>query len=317
MKKIIFITLMIIYIFPITYLHAQDNSISSSKVKRKNVGTMVENYQNAEIYPSSYLLLAQPVINYLQNNLTDQDIYFHVYFASDGQKLDNTKNVSLILMPATYNAGNKQYIHDPNWNTPFSTCLCQLPSTLSDATHIPLYDNLDTYIDRVDVNDGSKNIANQNVTKCTTATVTADAAANMIASFQNKRPNILNSPPVAGDFNSMYTQSFIVYADDLREFINSSPTSSAGEPLSFFQIYLAIDPTQTSVDKLTLVIVGLDADGNHMYKPGGISIGSVNLLTLSHSAFNESMPCPQCNTVQSAFDDLPQLMFKLLKADIK
>ena len=206
-----------------------------------------------------------------------------MYFA-----LDSQNNLRLILVPATWDDANKNYVnyHDGS-GTVMTTRLAQ-PD---------LYNVKDPTLDVIDTN----NIPPNNNDNLCSANITTDAIAKaMILSFQTNHKYELTRAATGHQYK--FTQSFMLLADDLLTFLQNFPTDmNDPSTLRYMQIYLAVDPTLPSMDKLSLILVGLDGNGNHIYNPYSSAVlSSVLSQILNGSLFDESMPCPQCGVVCDA-----------------
>jgi len=295
MKKAIFGILLLCSVLISSSVHGQPstttvagNSISTSVIKSKSAYSMDANFQSVDVYPSSFLIQSSVLYNYFNsfNSLyagIDTNVYLHVYFAAD-----NNDSIRLILVPTTWNDTN--YVHDPTIDTFFITCLAQ-PN---------LYNVYDTKLDATDTNDNGNN---NNASLCITNKVDTATARVMIRRFQREHPNM--QKPIVNKFMYKFTQSFMFEAEELNTFITNNPTDPTDPTtLNYIQIYLSINPEATTMDKLTLIFVGLDGNGNHMYYHNNNVSAALNIF---NKVLDECMPCPQCGAVlDSHIDDNPQ-----------
>ncbi len=278
MKKAIVVFFLIFFGFQIDSFAQIPNEHSS--IRRGRGKRYVKNYQRVMgHHPSSFVIRAKGdnsdgVADYLLGTLpTMENTYLHIYFGV--KKLmpgDVKEDTALVIVGAKQvrdAGGNLMLEHDTRsgmWATPHFEPNCCVP--------------FDSEFDYADHNEtqGCK------LSDCTAGAIDDRMAKEYIHNFQLNDGNIPGPTPVI-----YATESFIVSANDIREYLRAYPE------VEYLQFYIGEKTTLGTYDNLTLMIVGLDKNGKHIWD--GNTDGYAYL-------FDETMPCPRCNIVNdSRMDD--------------
>ena len=323
MKKVLFLNLIAILLLEITSCNNQNNikqpvAVDSSSNKKnpnspkaktpKLLGAiptlpgdspipesdayqLINNFQTADPappnrHPSSFLFNAKDLISYFNTTTTNpnDDNYLHIYLATDPKT-----GTFLVIAPSIYLNG--VLMHDPTSNNLILTSLSE-PNCCTQT---------DPNLDPVDVNNaGNCNgiVCNSNV-KPKTINPTPKPQQlcdpdkyikGCITAYQTKYPSKNN------------TQSFLINADAIKDYLlNPSPDD---DQVLYIQVYLAIDPSLNTSDNLTIIMVMVDATGNH--------VCTTDAGNDENYVFNECNPCPYCDVSPDVFDNpnSPQYIIK-------
>lgn len=260
MKRILFVCSLVMA--AINYTSAQSLP-EVSLITLPNAQSLVYNFQHSASpirHPSSFLILAKEIKDYLGTTQTPlNNCYLHVYLAS--KNADGT-GVFAVVMGTVYISS--AIVHDPTMDN----FLC---SSLAEPYCCT---NFDPSLDVTDHND----IYPCDRNNCIKTEYTPSEIKTYFRYYQDNHP----AP------NS--TQSFLFNANELRSYL------LANASVKYLQIYLGKDLALQTVDKLTLVITGVDNYGDHIPVP----------TLLGDCVFNECIPCPKCYVRVSLGDHKPQ-----------
>ena len=275
MKKIIVLLLVLL---STTLSFAQQLPPTNCVVNNKNAATLIANYQEAagaNRHPSSFIMNTSALKTYLANSNPNNEIYLHIYLAYDAGNV-----VQLIIVPSFLYSGSLNYIlmHDVSSSVIFSPCMDEKTKNNGFCYVSDLLDDLDQYNAACNLN-----------TTC--PPISKATAKTMIANYQATHTQITG-----------HLQSFTFSANYLRSLLTNPQNN-----IPYLQIYFGLDPQLTSNPEFynTLVFVGLNANGTHIYVKGGL-FGTIS------EVYEECMPCPQCGVmIDPAMDNQPQVSQEL------
>lgn len=272
MKRSIYLTILLLT--GIYKLTAQVTLPRNSLIRVTDAGSMTQYYQQnhqgtSHTMPSSYLINVNDdgsnmgLKNYL-NSIAPNNCYLHIYLIGSGQ------NTTMAIVGLQYVGGH--LAHDTNVKTVWACNVMQPNCCVA----------YDSNLDGPDVN-YQPGCSVTCAPRCTTKA----AIRQFVNTYQ------MGHPQYPTGYSGQYaanTQSFSINGNQIRDFLNSDPT------VTYLQIYLAEDDYADNNDKLQIVIVGVDGNGNHRYDTG-----------LYSRVFNESIPCPKCGIdTDSEIDREPQ-----------
>lgn len=242
--------------------------------------SLIAVYQStvAAHHPSAYLVKASG-LKTLLNNMSSTNCYLHIYLAANDV---NCNSMFIGLVPTIFDQ-NTQHIHH-DLSTTYNTDLV-LCSTETDPNCCTIQDALDNGLDVY-------TSETCDITNCVESFIRKEDIVQSFSNYQTKFSNAGQTGPVYP-----HTQSFLINASQIRDFLNNPPAGTSPQYIEFYIGYNSAD--NTTKDHLTILTVGVDANGNHIYaQSGGQS-----------QVFDESMPCPLCNV--DADPKLPNLQITL------
>ena len=220
-------------------------SLTDTSMARQWIADYQDNNTNYG-YPTSFLLNTKTLITYF--NKATQSVngryYIHIYMSYN---TDQNDLFTVILVPLVLNE-QSNFIHDTAYKNVFGNCTpCPLCGVVPDNLDGPLTQN---------------GTWNTNVPDCA---MFKDIAKDYIAEYQNVNTDYYPD-------GTKFPESEYLDVTDLRNFILK-------KSIPFLQIYMAYRSQTTD---LTLIFVGVDNTGNHVY-------------STTNQVFDECNPCPKCN----------------------
>lgn len=244
------------FLFAIPFLEVSYKS--QAQIDIPTAHGYITNYQaQPGHYPGCFLVNADGLRSLLVPAPVDE-VYLHIYLASWYENFIDP----FLMFVRTKKIDATHYKHDLTKNY-------ALISTKLDVGSCVIYDF------GLDGNDEfHDNFCNINT--CYTSTLDKDEASQYIYNYQTNRHQCpdapIGTPPCVGDYEN--TQSFNFKADTFITYLNNFK-------IKYVQIYLAKKNDLSNADQLTLVIVGVDYNGNHIFYN-------------SNQVFDECNPCPKC-----------------------
>lgn len=265
MRKISAITAVILCCFGVTafaQIPAEHASVSMHKgrrqVKRMQVGLGQ--------HPSSFVMKAHTddedgIADYLLGTYQSmENAYLHIYFGS------NNKDTMLVITGAKlemdYRTGKPTLAHDRDKSPVWATA-CHEP-----MSGVPY----DCDFDFLDYSKGEP----CDFSRCNDGLISKATARSYIRNFQSGNYNELccNQAVFA-------TESFLLCANDIRDYLKRHPG------VAYLQFYVGYR-SQETIDNVTMLIVGLDKLGHHVWDGDGDGYAMM---------FNKATACPRCNVV--------------------
>ena len=266
-------------------MFAQNTHVpTDSKITLDEAAQLINNFHiyNSKLlkkYPESFLINIQdPDQNhYFKNYLVTNDFeYLHIYFAE--LTLGNPSTTYLELTPADYESGaykreNFDFLNNgSSWVFNSTQCPC---NTVFDG-------NMDVGTPPPQPN--QFNSVPETLIRC-------DNGFNLLSNFQNDNPFSLQGP------NNNFPQSVLLRIDKLinnyllipnNQDNSGSNTFPSTSNVQYLHIYIGLDLTKQNLQQqITLVTVGVDGLGNHVYYyENGVDY-----------VFEEVLPCPECATI--------------------
>ncbi len=245
-----------------------------------NVSPWIRDYTvaNGLPYPRYFIMRASEIQAFLSTDPKPNTGYLHFYLTIDNQ----TSSLDLVLTGATDNGQNSHYSY---------TDVAPLPNTVfSNFMTAPNYGVVqDAYLE------GGNNIyqypSPPNLITTISPTMSISQAAINITDYQQ----------LYDQFALAY--SFMIDTTNIGTFLNNPQNQivyGAQKPpaqnvVQYIQVYLAYE--QSNPDITTIILVGLDANGNHVY--------FTNDAGNSLFVFNAAVPCPFCNVDESILLSTP------------
>ncbi len=228
-----------------------------------DVNTWIYNYTHANglPFPQSFIIPTTDLITFLTNSHAP---YLHIYLGVNSVN----GNQDLVLCGASENA-SKDGFSDiiPFANNVFGNFATPVTCTVTPDPIMEGNHGYSPYPGRGNAN---------------SSLIPILTARNEIAAYENQ----FNEFPLA--------QSFIINTVDFLPFLtngnlqcNAAGTILGGGTVPFIQIYLAYDNNDTNLS--SVIIVGLDAAGKHIY------YAHQDSGTVLAYVFNTGFPCPYCN----------------------
>jgi hypothetical protein len=224
-----------------------------------------------EQHPSSFLIKMKNsdgdgLGDYLLNTKkTLENAYLHVYFGAKQLSQGGIKqDTALVFIGAKQvrnpSTGAVTLAHDYDnskiWATSKYQPNCCVPF---DTNFDPIDRN---YTQGCDIND------------CVTGIISENDAKSYIHNFQLNDGNDPANPTVI-----FTTESFLISANDMRDYLSRYPE------VEFLQIYIGYNYSLARYDNLTLLFVGVDKNGRHIWNFD--EAGNTYM-------FDECNPCPIC-----------------------
>ena len=238
-----------------TTANAQNNP-PPTPIARATAKGYIMDYQSGHVNEpnsGSFLINASGLKDYL--GVTPANgIYLHIYIAAG---YSSSNDPFLILARTLRVNGDDSFYHDPN--------VPNVIATTKTGDHCCVH---------IDANlDGPQDYYGQLCNGITsTVSINKSLANGFLMNYQiDSNQCIANPPNCVTVFNR--TQSFIFNATTLQTYLNDNSIVS-------LQIYFA-KKTLPNTDRLTLVMVGINFLGQHVYYP-------------TNSVFDECNPCPRC-----------------------
>ena len=278
MKKYSFILLASLISFYVKAQQPVPLPIKSSKPASKAQKYISANETSSKYRPYSFLVEGTDLTAYLKK-ADPKNSFLHIYFAKMSNNPD-TKDVFLAIIGAKENA-DKKAEHDNSLNSLWC-------SSTSDQDECLLRD---PYLDGPFLlsTPGCK------ITNCKPNIIPKATVKQYVVNYQGLHPMFKNKK-TRKQLDSLYkvkpylganaTQTFLINANDLIAYLNKP----AAKKIKYFQFYIGYNPGSKIANKdgLTIIIVGVDATGNHVYN---------ETATVQYTVLDECNPCPKCSVV--------------------
>jgi hypothetical protein len=265
MRKVSFVTAILLCCFAGTAL-AQIPSEHSSVSMHKGRRQVKRLQESLGQHPSSFVMKAYSddedgIADYLLGTYqTMENAYLHVYFGRD------EKGTLLVVTGAklemNHHTGNPTLAHDKKSGLAWATA-CREPKS-----GVPY----DCNFDFLDYSKGEP----CDFSSCSDGAISLPTAKAYIRSFQSGNYN-----ERCCDQKVFATESFLLCANDIRDYLKRHPG------VAYLQFYIG-SRSQETFDNVTMLIVGLDKLGHHVWDGDGEGYAMM---------FNKATACPGCNVV--------------------
>jgi len=223
------------------------------------------------------------------------DCYLQIYLAANkwNAGASTASGYFLVIAAVNYNSITGVTTHVPGmlWMTSLAQGNCCVKQDQMDGT-----DNDDV---------AGCNIKNSSYGLLNTPAALAIAKQGIV-NYQS-----INDPQQTGTNNlKLVTESFVISANDFRDYLVSGGTTTSNNPVQYIQFYLGkykAPAIAGQPDSLSIILVGVENDatdatvGDHLFSTPSTRVGSY--------VFDEGNPCPTCNVNQDgAIDFHPQFL---------
>jgi|GEM_PF-3190382 len=237
--------------------------IVDPKMLPATAAAWIKAYQQSPYFlksdPLSMLINTQSLIGYLTTQPKAR--FLHLYLCQTG--LQGRMDLTVIGADSTIRGTDTTYSHI------YSSTPGKVFSNFADAYNAGVkYDSLDpsmgNTLNFVGVSDN-------------VASIYDTLAQSNISSYQYYE-----------DTDASLTYSFLIDAGQLKSFLTTpalqSPATTGGNNVPYLQVYFAYKNATPGDANLTLILVGVNSAGKHVYyKAGGINY-----------VFEQCVPCPEC-----------------------